>query len=273
MEGMKPCISQATTLSTPFAEDVAAYADAGCRALEVWLTKLEQHLESHSPADTKKLLEDRGLTLAAAAYQGGLLLSQGEQRRAHFDHFRKRLDLCQYFGIPTLLLAPDFAETVDAAALGRAVDSLKQAAQWAATAQVKLALEFRGNDRLCACIPTALALVSECAEPNAGICLDVFHYWTGPSKLEDFALLTPQNLLHVQLCDLSGLPRELVGDSHRILPGDGDLSLDLIVQQLRRIGYTGWVSLELMNPNLWQLRASQVAEVGLTSLERVLNSV
>jgi len=33
---MKPCISQATTLPAPFADDVAAYADAGCQALKVW---------------------------------------------------------------------------------------------------------------------------------------------------------------------------------------------------------------------------------------------
>ena len=41
---------------------------------------------------------DAGVTLrialVAAAYQGGLLLSQGEQRKAHFDHFKRRLDLC-----------------------------------------------------------------------------------------------------------------------------------------------------------------------------------
>src|SRR5438093_13186406 len=100
---MKPCISQATTLPNRFEDDVDAYARGGVTGMEVWLTKLEQHLEQHSPADTKKLVADRGLTLAAAAYQGGLLLSQGEQRRAHYDHFRRRLDLRQFFRIPTLL--------------------------------------------------------------------------------------------------------------------------------------------------------------------------
>src|SRR5436305_8931116 len=110
---MKSCISEATTLSSTFAEDVHGYADGGCQALEVWLTKLETHLEKHSPADTSKLLEDRQMTLTAASYQGGLLLSQGEQRRAHFDHFKRRLDLCQHFHIPTLLVVADFVEKLD----------------------------------------------------------------------------------------------------------------------------------------------------------------
>ena len=125
---MKPCISEATTLPCTFAEDVANFADAGAQAMEVWLTKLETHLESHSAADTRKLLEDRSMMLAAASYQGGLLLSQGEQRKAHYDHFRRRLDMCQQFGISTLLVVADFVSEVDAVALERAVLSLKQAA-------------------------------------------------------------------------------------------------------------------------------------------------
>src|ERR1700719_1081339 len=117
---MKPCISEATTLPASFAEDVEAYASGGCSAMEVWLTKLETHLESHSVADTRKLLEDRQMTLAAASYQGGLLLSQGEARKAHYDHFKRRLDLCQRFGIGTLLVVADFVEKVELTDLQRA---------------------------------------------------------------------------------------------------------------------------------------------------------
>src|SRR4051794_4345260 len=126
---MKPCISEATTMPASFVDDVNGYADAGCEAMEVWLTKLETHLETHSAADTRKLLEDRQMTLAAAAYQGGLLVSQGEQRKAHYDHFRRRLDLCQSFGIRTLLVAADFVAKAEADDFQRAVVSLKQAAQ------------------------------------------------------------------------------------------------------------------------------------------------
>jgi sugar phosphate isomerase/epimerase len=267
---MKPCISEVTTLPCSFAEDVQAYADAGCTAMEVWLTKLETHLEQHSAADTHKLLEDRQITLAAAAYQGGLLLSQGEERRAHYDHFRRRLDLCEVLGIPLLLVVADFVERVDRTALGRAAVSLKQAAQWASGAGVRLALEFRASATFCSSLDTALALVAECGEPNVGVNFDVFHYYTGPSKFEDLALLTPANLAHVQLADLAGVPRELASDSDRVLPGDGDFQLGPIVERLRAIGYDGWVSLELMNPTLWKTKATQVAELGMLALRRLL---
>jgi sugar phosphate isomerase/epimerase len=268
---MKPCISEATTLPRTFADDVAAYADAGCGAVEVWLTKLETHLETHSGADTLKLLEDRQLTLAAAAYQGGLLLSQGEERRAHFDHFRRRLELCALFNVPTLLVVADFVEVVDRMALGRAVASLAQAGEMAAGFGVRLGLEFRGKATFCASLDTAVALVTQCGQPNVGVNLDAFHYYTGPSKPEDLGLLTRENLAHVQLCDLAGVPRELATDADRVLPGDGDFRLGPIVARLREIGYDRWVSLELMNPTLWQIAPASVAEVGLAALRRVLS--
>ena len=267
---MRPCISQATTLPANFAEDVAGYADGGCEAIEVWLTKLETHLETHSADETRRLLADRGLNLVAAAYQGGLLLSQGDARRAHFDHFRQRLDLCQRFGIPTLIVAADFGERLDPASLPRALTSLTQAAQSAAGFNVRLALEFGGSDAFCNCLDTALSLVEACGEPNVGVCLDVFHYYKGPSKPEDLDRMTRANLAHVQLSDVAGRPRELMTDSDRIFPGEGDFRLAPIVERLRAIDYDGGVSLELMNPMIWKSRPSQVAELGLRSLRNVL---
>jgi 4-hydroxyphenylpyruvate dioxygenase len=267
---MKPCISEAVTMPHSFAEDVANFADAGCTAMEVWLTKLEDHLKQHSLAETKKLLEDRQMVLATAAYQGGLLLSQGDQRKAHFDHFRQRLDLCQQLGIGTILVVADFVEHVDQTALERAVVSLTQAAQWAAGFEMRLALEFRGRDTFCASLDTALALVSACGEANVGVCLDLFHYYTGPSKFEDLDLLTPRNLAHVQICDLAGTARELATDADRVLPGDGDFRLPPIMDLLRRIGYDGWISLEMFNPAFWQANPVQAAAVGMTALQKLL---
>jgi 2-keto-myo-inositol isomerase len=269
-EGMKPCISEAAFLPGAFAADVEAFAEGGCRALEVWLTKLETHLENHSVADARKLLEDHQTTLAAAAYQGGLLLSQGEQRKVHYDHFRRRLDLCQTFAIPTMLVVADFVGKVDATDLERAVVSLKQAAQWAAAFNVRLALEFRGSAAFCSSLDTALSLVAQCGEPNVGVNLDVFHYYTGPSKFDDLSLLTRENLAFVQVCDLAGVPRELATDADRILPGEGDFRLGPIIQRLRTIGYDGYVSLEMLNPVLWRAPAAQLAELGMKALDRLL---
>jgi 2-keto-myo-inositol isomerase len=266
---MKLCISEVTTLPSSFVEDIETYASVGWTGMEVWLTKLETHLQTSSADETRRLLDSRQLALAAASYQGGLLLSQGEQRKVHFEQFRSRLDLCQRFGIGTLNLVTDFAQRVDTTSLERAIVSLKQAAQWAAGFEIRLGLEFRGADTFCSCLDTALSLIEQCGEANVGVCLDLFHYYKGPSKPEDLERLTKANLAHVQLCDVAGLPRELMTDSDRVLPGEGDFRLRPIIDRLRAIGYDGWLSLELMNPVLWQMKTTQVAELGLMAIKQL----
>jgi 4-hydroxyphenylpyruvate dioxygenase len=269
---MKISISQSTTLSTPLEEELEALASGGWQGVEIWLTKLEKHLENHSSAETKRLFEAKQLTPVAGAYQGGLLLSQGEQRKLHFDHFKRRLRLCEEFAIPTLLVVADFVQRIDQVSLERAIVSLKQAAQFAAAVNVTLALEFRGADSFCSNLDTALTLVEQCDEPNVGINLDLFHYYKGPSKPEDLDRLTKQNLAFVQLSDVIGVPRELMTDSDRVLPGEGDFRLEPILQMLKRIDYPGWVSLELFNPLLWEMKPSQVSELAYTAMSRLFES-
>jgi sugar phosphate isomerase/epimerase len=267
---MTPCISQATTLKNPFEADPAIFARTGWSAVELWLTKLETYLLGHSLADARALLESNGLKPSAAAAQGGLLLSQGAERAAHWEHFRHRLELLEALGVRTLLVTPDFTCDAGIDTFDRAAGSLAEAAELSKSFGVGLALEFQKSSPLCSCLETAIALIDRSAAGNAGVCLDTFHYYTGPSKFEDLAYLSPQNLAWVQVCDLTGTPRELAGDADRILPGEGDFQLGPIIEQLGRIGYDGFVSLEVLNPHLWQVAADRVADLGRQALRRVL---
>lgn len=267
---MKPCISQATTLSTAFEGDLDAYSRAGWKAVEIWLTKLETYLESHTIADAKALLSGSGLTPAAASAQGGLLLSRGAEREAHWDHYRRRLALLHELGVPTLVVVADFNRDLMPDDYTRAAAALAEAAELAASSGVRLAIEFQKSARFCASLDTTLALILQSGAPGVGVCLDLFHYYTGPSKFEDLAYLTPENLAWVQLCDLSGTPRELATDGDRILPGEGDFLTAAILDQLAVVGYEGYVSLEVLNPSLWKIAADRVSDLGFQALCRTL---
>jgi sugar phosphate isomerase/epimerase len=267
---MKPCISQATTMSTPLETDLPAFARGGFRAVEFWLTKLEAYLEGHTTRDLRGLLEAEGLEPAAAAGQGGLLLSRGAEREAHWGHFRSRLAILREVGVETLIVSADIAREPSADDYARAAESLGEAAELAGNHGLRLAIEFHKPSRFCASLDTALALAARCGSAHAGVCLDLFHYYTGPSKSEDLAYLTPENLAWVQVCDVSGTPRELATDGDRILPGEGDFQIEPILDHLGKIGYRGHVSLELLNPGLWQVAVDRVADFGYQAVRRVL---
>jgi hypothetical protein len=46
--------------------------------------------------------------------------------------------------------------------------------------------------------------------------------------------------------------------------------LQVIVDRLRNIGYSGCVALELMNPQIWPVPALQLGEIGMTALRKLL---
>jgi 2-keto-myo-inositol isomerase len=267
---MKPCISQATTLKNPFEADPAIFSRNGWTDVEIWLTKLETFLQSHTLAQAKTALESDGIRPVAAASQGGLLLSRGDGRKTHWRHFANRLAILAELAVPVLIVTPDFVAQPNHEDYVRAAASLGEASELAATFGVRLALEFQKTSPFCACLETALALIEQSGAAGAGVCLDVFHFFTGPSKTEDLAQLTAQSLAWVQMSDLIGTPRELASDSDRILPGEGDFPLGPFIERLGQIGYDGHVSLEVLNPHLWQVDSDRLADVGRHSLLRVL---
>ena len=268
---MIPCISQATTLSTPFDEDIAAYAMAGWSAVESWLTKLETYLESHSIEQARELLDSSRIKAVAAASQGGLLLSRDAERAEHWDAFRRRLGLLRALEVPTLVVAVDFLRDLTADDYGRAAGAIVEASALAKAEGVRIALEFQKGARFCASLDTTLALIAQSGADNVGVCLDLFHYYTGPSKFEDLAYLSPGNLAWVQVSDISGVPRELAGDSDRIFPGEGDFQIGPILDHLASIGYEGYLSLEVLNPQLWAIPPERVANAGRQAMDRLLD--
>jgi len=278
---MIPTLSQVSCLNSPFDRDLEDFAGANLTCAEVWLTKLETYLETHKLDDVRYWLEKTRLTLPVASFQGGLLASQGEARREAWELFRRRLDLCRELLIGTIVVAcdvpPEISRTEQCSVLRisqqtmeRVQVSLTQVAQEAGLRGLKAALEFQAHSSFGNNLQTAAALVADVGSPHLGLCLDAFHWHVGPSKTEDLGYLTAANLFHVQLCDLADTPRELAKDSHRILPGEGDIHLAPLIDRLRQIDYRGCVSIELMNPQLWQVPALQLADAAMAALRRLL---
>jgi sugar phosphate isomerase/epimerase len=267
---MIPCISQATTMSTPFEDDVPAFARAGWPAVELWLPKLETYLETHTIDEARALLTDQGIQALAASGQGGLVTRLQEHRERSWGLFRRHLEMLQQLAVPTLIVPPFFAGELRPEDIAASAEALAEAGEMAGGHGVRLALEIDSNASFCASIDSTLALIAQSGSAHVGLCLDMFHYYCGPSKFEDLAYLCPENLAWVQVCDLSGVPREFARDPDRILPGDGDFLIVPILAHLIRIGYQVGVSLEVLNPQIWRTKVDIVADAGLRALSRVL---
>ncbi|MCX7402725.1 MAG: sugar phosphate isomerase/epimerase [Planctomycetia bacterium] len=267
---MRPTLSTICSLDAPLEKILEEYSAGHCEAIDLWLGHAEAFLEKKSVNALKDCLSTNKIAPLAASFQGGLLTSQGDARREHWQHFETRIALLSELGVPVLVIAGDTMGPLGPEDLGRLSTSLSEAAKRAADAGLKLALEFDAKASFPNNLQSAVALVEDVGHPSLGLCLDWFHFTVGPSKALDLGLLSRENLAHVQLSDIADVPREMASDSERILPGEGSSPPDDLVRTLVAIGYTGSVSVEVYNPWLWRVPPRQFGEIAMTSLRRLL---
>lgn len=267
---MIPTLAQICALASTMEQDIDGFAAGACRSMELWCGKLDAYLEKGTLSGLRELLSHHQMSAPVASYQGGLFACEDAARQEHWRLFARRLEQLSELGVNTLVVAADIAGDIDARRVEQIRDSLRTAAEQAGQAGMRLALEFQARAAFANNLQTTAALVADVGHPNLGICLDSFHFFSGPSKSEDLAYLLPANLFHVQMSDLAGVAREIAADCDRILPGDGDLPIAIVAEYLRQIGYTGPVSVELMNPRIWHIPPRQFGEIAVTALRKQL---
>lgn len=143
----------------------------------------------------------------------------------------------------------------------RAVRHLSRAAPIAEAAGVGIALETHDV------FPTGAevaAVLEAVGSPAVGAVWDAVNPWRAGEDPDRTAELLGPWLRHVQLKDVAS-PTDL----RPVLPGRGVLPLAGLLDQLRRLGYRGWISLEW--ERAWYPEAASLAEA-LPAFHRVLDA-
>ena len=120
-------------------------------------------------------------------------------------------------------------------------------------------IEFTRNSTFIATLPTALKLIREAAHPNVRPMLDCYHFWSGMSKFEDLDMIRPGEIAHMHFQDVPDMPRELMDNTTRLIPGDGVSPLVQILRKMSEKGYTGALSVEFFLPEFQQADPYEVA--------------
>src|SRR4051812_21805091 len=81
-------------------------------------------------------------------------------------------------------------------------------------------------------LATLLKTTREAAHARVGPLLDFYHFFSGLNKIEDLDLIHPREIVHVHFQDLPDIPREMLDNSTRIIPGDGIAPLSRILRTL-----------------------------------------
>ncbi|MBA6436911.1 sugar phosphate isomerase/epimerase family protein [Streptomyces sp. GMR22] len=251
----------------PFAARAAAAARAGFTGIGVQFADLA----AHGGVDAvRTVAADAGLAVTEAEFLGGWALAESVATPS--DAEITLAEAARAWG-PLRVTSGEFA--AGPADPGRAADRLAELAARLAPLGVTLAVEAFAWGAL-RDYPTALDVVRRSGAPNAGVMIDIWHWFATGA---DTALLHDIDVREVAGVQLNDGPRVRPDDpdmlhkarSTRLLPGRGELPVRALVAELRNLGYTGPWSVEVNDPRFRALPVDEAAQRAFGSATAVLD--
>jgi 2-keto-myo-inositol isomerase len=245
----------ATTMTSDLETDVAVSAQAGFKALEVWATKVDKYLATHSLADLRALFVNKGiapLTLNSIEF----IAFRGSEYPKIQSRCHEMSKIAQAIGCPTVVVVP--SPTPDrnmawADVVAEYVKVLSDLSGIAGGYGIKLAFEFLGFGWCTVRTPrAAFEIVQKTGRDNVGMTIDAAHFYGGGGLMSELDHLDPKRIYAFHLDDLEDTPKEAITDGTRLLPGLGVVPLYEICARLKGIGYDGPCSIELFRPEYWK---------------------
>jgi sugar phosphate isomerase/epimerase len=139
------------------------------------------------------------------------------------------------------------------------LDCIRETGEIAKQFGMRASIEFVRASTYISNLRTCVKQIREAGHPNVGVLFDFYHFWSGPSKFEDMDLLQPGDVAHVHFQDVPDMPRELLDNTTRLIPGDGITPIAKILKKLVEKGYAGPLSVELFLPEFQQGDPYEVA--------------
>jgi|SRR5579862_380835 len=256
---MTLCIHQNTSRGAGFRKSLEGWARAGIKNVELTDVLLDEFLKTEDLAAARRVVTDLGLTVVSCAGIVRDLWIPNPGRAALVDTWKKRVEQFSSLGSAHVYCPASTTRKVTAEDYKAAPDLIREAGEIAKQHNVIGMIEFARASTFISTLTTSLKLIREAAHPNVRPMLDCYHFWSGMSKFEDLDLLHPGELAHVHFQDVPDMPRELLDQNSRVLPGDGVSPLVRILRKLAEKEYTGALSVELFLPEFHQGDPYEVA--------------
>jgi len=260
-EKMSLAIHQNTSAAAGYRASLEGWARAGIKNVEITAGQLDAFLKNDSLAAAKRVLTDNGLTAVSAACGVGGLWEPGPNHAAALDNLKKRCEMLAELGL-THIYAPvgggmqKFTE--DDYKVG--ADNMRQAGDVVQQFRMRITAEFTRASPFISTLTTMLKVTRAAGHPAVKPLVDLYHFWSGNNKLEDLDLLKPNEIGHMHFQDVPDMPRELLDNTTRLIPGDGISPLTTILRKVSDKGYSGSLSVELFLPKYQQADPFMLAQ-------------
>ena len=260
--------------SLSIVEEVGIAAKAGYQAIEPWINELERYTQGGgSLRDLNRRIADAGLRVESAIGFPEWIVDDDARRRRGLEDARRAMDMVHQIGGRRLAAPPAGATNQTDLTPLRAAERYRALLEIGARIGVVPMVEVWGFSRSLSRLGECAMIAIESGHAQACVLADVYHLHKGGSGFNGVKLLSSVAMQVFHMNDYPATPgRADITDAHRVYPGDGVAPLVAMLRDLRRIGFTGILSLELFNRDYWRQDALTVARTGLDKMRAVVRA-
>ena len=256
---MMLAMHQNTSAGAGYRKSLEGWSRAGIKYVELTSALLDEFLKTDSLAAARRVFTDLGLTPVHGATGVTGLWEPNPNLAASLEDLKKRCEMFAALGLNHVYAATTTTQKVTLDDYKAGVDNMRKAGEVARQFNMSLRIEFVRTSSFISTLTTLLKMTRAAAHPNLAPMFDCYHFWSGLNKLEDLDLIRPEEIGHVHFQDVPDIPRELLDNTTRLIPGDGVSPLIRILGKLANKGYAGPLSVELFLPKFQQGDPFEVA--------------
>jgi len=213
------------------------------------------------------LIRASGIPVGVLGVEYGWLFATGEESERLFQVFRESCENAVALGCTMLMSAPGQIN----GPIPQAIEYLKRAGGIAGEYGLRLAIEFNSQHDVLNSLAVLEDLVEGADMPNCGYLIDAYHFHRSGAGGASFGHLPAEKIYCFQYSDVS--PNPVTGirrPTDRLAPGKGVVKWNEVLGLLAQQNYTGYLSYEAPNPELWARSPYDVAREGVELTRKLL---
>jgi 2-keto-myo-inositol isomerase len=254
--------------TTPLKTALDAARQGGFDAVELRRTDFVRCFDAGlSNAQVLELVKSSGIPVGVLGVEYGWLFATGEESKRLFKVFRESCENAVALNCKMLMSAPGPVQ----GPIRDAIEYLRHAGDIAGEYGLKLAIEFNSQHPVLNKLAVLTELITGANKPNCGYLIDAYHFTRSGAGGRGFESVPAQQIFCFQYSDLSPNPVSGVArPTDRLPPGKGIVQWREMLGLLAEKKYTGYLSYEAPNPEMWARSPYDVAREGVELTRKLL---
>lgn len=265
ISGQKPGLVQSIEIA----------AKAGYDGLELWINDIREYLKQGNSLEAlRKLIKDKRLVVEDAISFTEWMVDNDTRRKAALAELEEEMKIMAVLGCHRIAAPPAGIGKDEPVDFQKAGIRYREILALGRRYNVMPLMEFWGASGTVYNLSQAVAIATAANDRDARILPDVYHLFRGGSGFDGLRLLNGNAIEVIHFNDYpASIPVNEQTDSDRVYPGDGAAPLKQILRDLKAMGGTKVLSLELFNKTYWAQDALLVAKTGLEKMKKLVREI